>query len=171
MITSNYMISYFGFNFNRKSTYSWFGAPGPIELFLEYEFLFTWNFLGEKWVLGNNYTSRDIIMSWPRRITVEKLKYKKYGIFTKLPPPRIHKSTCPLDTTGPFLVWNGHELVRDRTINVDCSIERIDTVIEGIVYLLQCTYTAFIKSLSKPLIMKFPFLLHFWIHTLKKSGK
>ena len=65
-------------------------------------------------------------MSWPRK----RLKYhRKYGIFTKSPPPKF--STCPLDTFGPFLVWDGQKFIKDHYFELNCAIDRIDTVIGG----------------------------------------
>ena len=62
-------------------------------------------------------------MSWPRK----RLKYhRKYGIFTKSPPPKF--STCPLDTFGPFLVWDGQKFINDHYFELNCAIDRIDTV-------------------------------------------
>ena len=56
-------------------------------------------------------------MSWSRK----RLKYhRKYGIFTKTPPPKF--STCPLDTFGPFLVWDGQKFIIDHYFELNCAI-------------------------------------------------
>ena len=60
-------------------------------------------------------------------MTKKKRKYQKYGIFSRPPPPIFKRSMCPLETTGPFSVWDGFGFITDLSFDIHCSIERIGT--------------------------------------------
>ncbi len=51
--------------------------------------------------------------------------------------PRLSKVTkklslCPLDTNMKlFSVWDGYGFIKDETVRMHCTVDRIDTVLEG----------------------------------------
>ena len=92
--------------------------------FVSYNLLVLY-FLGQSWVIGNNKNSKKVLVSWPRKVTKKKRKHQKYGIFSRPPPPIFKRSMCPLETTGPFSVWDGFGFVTDLSFDIHCSIERI----------------------------------------------
>ena len=97
--------------------------------FWEIHFLFYYllvlYLIGQSWVIGNNKKSKKVLVSWPRKVTKKKRKYQKYGIFSRPPPPIFKRSMCPLETTGPFSVWDGFGFITDLSFDIHCSIERI----------------------------------------------
>ena len=106
------------------------------------------------WVIGKNYTKREFVASWPRKVTklrVPKQTQNLLSIFlpsqfqSKKPKRRLYReSFCPMESTHikSFKVWDGYNFVKDDTMSVECTMEKIDTIIEVLVltYCLKMSY-------------------------------
>jgi hypothetical protein len=103
-------------------------------------------FADTRWVIGKDYKKREFVASWPKRDNKILKKSEKANFFSIFLPARfqqqptkvkrkIHKeSFCPLEEgihIKRFEVWDGYQFIKDNSMSVECTIEKVDTIIEG----------------------------------------
>ena len=83
--------------------------------------------------------------SWPKKANLIFKKSEKANFFSIFLPTRFQQPTkvkrkfqkesfCPVDTgihNKRFEVWDGYQFVKDNSMSVECTIEKVDTIIEG----------------------------------------
>lgn len=84
--------------------------------------------------MGKNPQKSSIIASWPQRPNLSFVQPRLMSIFNffgrKRRTDQVEApSDCPLDgDTNRFQVWDGYRFVNDATLQIECSVEKIDTV-------------------------------------------
>ena len=102
-------------------------------------------FAETRWVIGKDYKKREFVASWPKKANLILKKSEKANFFSIFLPTRFQQPTkvkrkfqkesfCPVDTgihSKRFEVWDGYQFVKDNSMSVECTIEKVDTIIEG----------------------------------------
>ena len=109
---------------------------------------------GGSWVIGKDFRKGAYIASWPQKIQrFQTPKPKVFSFFPKVPQfmsdvtpdkrkrrqrKHFRESLCPLETRyfdgkfpEPFKVWNGYQMVPDASMNIECAVERVDSMFDG----------------------------------------
>lgn len=113
--------------------------------YLDGKYFYKSFFAETRWVIGKDYKKREFVASWPKKANLIFKKSEKGNFFSIFLPARFQQPTkvkrkiqkesfCPVETgihSKRFEVWDGYQFVKDNSMSVECTIEKVDTIIEG----------------------------------------